>query len=145
MSEFLRSLVGRMREYARDRRGVRRRRASLRVSVSPFASGRTNGRRPLPALEGHARDISSTGLALILPAIRIGEHYLAGENRILLIVLELPSGPVQMRATSVRYERLDEGLREEGYLIGARITQMSEDHRTQFLSYLEGDAGESQR
>jgi hypothetical protein len=132
-----------MREYARDRRGVRRRRARLRVSVSPFAAG--NGRRPLPALEGHAHDVSATGLALILPAIRIGEHYLAGEDRVLLIVLELPSGPVQMRARTVRYERLDESGRVEGYLIGARITQMSEDHRAQFLSYLEGDPGERQR
>ena len=133
-----------MREYAGDRRRARRRRARLLVSVSPFASGKTNGRRPLPVLEGHAYDISSTGLAMILPAIRIGEHYLAGEDRMLLIVLELPSGPVQMRATSVRYERLDESLSDEGYLIGARITQMSEAHRTQFLSYLEGDARKSQ-
>ena len=51
----------------------------------------TNGSRRLPTLNGHTLDVSTTGLALIVPAIRIGEHYLAGADRKLHVKLELPS------------------------------------------------------
>lgn len=139
MPEFLRSIVGRLRVYAGDRRHVSRRGTHLLVTVAPEAPSRVNGRRSVPALEGYTRDISPDGLGLIVPAIRIGEHYLAGENCRLLVLLELPSGPVYIHATSVRYERLDEDKNDHGYLIGARITEMSPEHRKRFMSYLEDE------
>ena len=142
MSDLLRSIVGLFREYARNRRWAPRRRARLDLSVSPHRlSRKTDGSRPVPALAGHTEDISTSGLAFIVPAIRIGEHYLAGEDRTLVIMLELPSGPVQLRATPARYERLDESESEDGYLIGVRITHMSDEHRKRFLSFLEGGSG----
>ena len=64
-----------------------------------------------------------------MPAIRIGEHYLAGDERKLHIRLELPSGPIEMRVATVRYESLED---ESGYLIGARILEMSESDRASF-------------
>jgi hypothetical protein len=79
-------------------------------------------------LEGYTRDVSATGLALILPAIRIGEHYLIGEGRNLHLMLEFPAGPIQMDVTPVRYERLDEEM-EKGYLVGVHIAEMSDDDR----------------
>ena len=138
MSEKLRSFVGRLRGYAGDRRHARRS-AQLPLSVSIFdPNKRVNGRRALPTLEGYTKDVSPTGLALILPAIRIGGHYLVGQDRTLQIVLELPSGPVQMHAMSARYERLEENGSELGYLIGVRITKMSDQHRESLLAYLKG-------
>jgi hypothetical protein len=86
----------------------------------------------LPTLEGHTLDVSSTGLALIVPAIRIGEHYLAGSERRLHVKLELPGGPVEMIVTAVRYESLDEAQDESGYLIGARIIEMADSDRASF-------------
>ena len=68
-----------------------------------------------------------------MPAIRIGEHYLAGEDRKLHVKLELPAGPVEMRVTTVRYESLEDGT---GYLIGARILEMSESDRASFDKYV---------
>ena len=68
-----------------------------------------------------------------MPAIRIGEHYLAGDERKLHIRLELPSGPIEMRVATVRYESLDD---ESGYLIGARILEMSESDRASFDKYV---------
>ena len=68
----------------------------------------SNGARRLPSLGGHTLDISSTGLALVVPAIRIGGHYLAGDDRKLHVKLELPSGPVEMKVATVRYESLEE-------------------------------------
>jgi hypothetical protein len=90
----------------------------------------------VPALAGYTRDISATGLALIVPAIRIGEHYLAGEERRLRVVLELPSGPIDLVATPVRYEPIDEDENEQGFLIGARITEISSQDRERLTSYL---------
>ena len=93
----------------------------------------SNGSRRLPKLNGHTLDISSTGLALIVPAIRIGEHYLAGADRKLHIKLELPSGSVEMKVTTVRYESLED---ESGYLIGARILEMSDADKVSFEKYV---------
>jgi hypothetical protein len=93
----------------------------------------TNGRRRLPSLDGYTHDVSTSGLALIVPAIRIGEHYLAGNERKLYIKLELPTGPVEMKVASVRYEGLED---DSGYLIGARILEMSDPDRVSFEKYV---------
>ena len=93
----------------------------------------SNGSRRLPKLEGHTLDVSTTGLALIVPAIRIAEHYLAGDDRKLHIKLELPTGPIEMKVASVRYESLED---DSGYLIGARILEMSDADRGSFEKYV---------
>jgi hypothetical protein len=87
----------------------------------------------LPALDGYTLDVSISGLALIVPAIRIGEHYLAGSDRKLHVKLELPGGPVEMKVVTVRYEDLEEG---SGYLIGARILEISDADRASFEKYV---------
>jgi hypothetical protein len=134
MSERLRTLVGRIREFAGDRRRLRRYRARLDLTVSPSTLTKANGRRPA-SLQGYTRDISVNGLGLIVPAIRIGGRYLAGENCQLEITLELPSGPIQLIANSERYEPLED-QDELGFLIGARITNISDADRKLFLAYL---------
>jgi hypothetical protein len=93
----------------------------------------SNGARRLPTLDGHTLDVSTTGLALVVPAIRIGEHYLAGADRKLHVKLELPSGPVEMKVATVRYESLED---DTGYLIGARILELSDTDRVSFEKYV---------
>lgn len=95
----------------------------------------TNGSRRL-TLDGHTLDISTTGLALIVPAIRIGEHYLAGSDRRVYLKLQLPAGPIEMKVATVRYEALEETDEETGYLIGARIVEMADADRASFDEYL---------
>jgi len=87
----------------------------------------------LPTLDGYTLDVSVTGLALIVPAIRIGEHYLAGADRELHVKLELPSGPIEMKVATVRYESLED---DTGYLIGARILELSDSDRASFEKYV---------
>jgi PilZ domain len=136
MSEFLRTLVGRLREYAGDRRAPRRR-VRLPFTLSLHEPGKkANGGRPLPTLSGFTHDLSGTGMALIVPAIRIGGHYLAGGDRTLEVELELPLGPIHMRVTSVRYEPVDEDRSEEGYIIGVRITDMTVPDRDRLKLFL---------
>ncbi len=137
MPELIRTLVSRIREFAGDRRHMRRQRVRLEFSVAPEGS-RANGRRP-QSLKGYTRDICAKGFGLIVPAIRIGERYLAGENCRLSVTLELPSGPIEVRAIAVRYEPLEEDEIDQGYLIGVRITEMSDEHLKLYKAFLAGD------
>ena len=137
MSELPRRIVSHLRRFIGNRRRHRRVRARLSFTLNLSDPRVTsNGGRRLPTLNGHTLDISSTGLALIVPAIRIGEHYLAGSDRRLHLKLELPNGPVEMKLTTVRYESLDESQEETGYLIGARIIEMTDEDRASFDSYV---------
>jgi len=77
-------------------------------------------------------------LALIVPAIRIGHYYLAGNDRRLNLKLEIPGGPVEMQLLPVRYESLNEEEQKAGYVIGARIVEMEKEDRAQFEEYLSG-------
>ena len=134
MSELPRRIVSHLRRFIGNRRRSKRVRARLNFTLS-LADPRvnTNGSRRLPTLEGHTLDVSTTGLALVVPAIRIGEHYLAGNERKLHIRLELPNGRVEMKVASVRYESLED---ESGYIIGARIIEMSDSDRASFEKYV---------
>jgi hypothetical protein len=95
-----------------------------------------NGFRRVPPIKGHTLDVSATGLALIVPAIRIGEHYLAGTDRRLFLRLELPDGAVEITAIPVRYESLEEDPDENGYVIGAHIENVNEKDRVRFSNYV---------
>ena len=139
MSELPRRIVSQLRRFIGNRRRSKRVRARLSFTLS-LSDTRvsTNGARRLPTMDGHTLDVSTTGLALIVPAIRMGEHYLAGSDRKLHIKLQLPSGPVELKVATVRYESLDD---DSGYLIGARIIEMSDSDRTSFDKYVSKLAG----
>jgi hypothetical protein len=137
MSELPRRIVSRLRRFIGNRRRHRRVRTRLTFTLSlSDLKAHSNGARRLPTLKGHTLDISTTGLALVVPAIRIGEHYLAGSDRRLQLKLDLPNGPVEMKLAPVRYESLDESQEETGYLIGARIIEMADKDRATFDKYL---------
>ena len=140
MSELPRRIVSRLRRFIGNRRSGKRVQARLNFTLNlsdPGAS--SNGYRRLPTLNGHTLDVSATGLALVVPAIRIGEHYLAGADRKLFVKLELPGGSVEMKVATVRYETLDDG----GYVIGARIVEISETDRASFERYVLAISGKN--
>ena len=134
MSELPRRIVSQLRRFIGNRRRSKRVRTRLGFTLS-LSDPRVgmNGSRRLPTLNGHTLDVSISGLALIVPAIRIGEHYLAGADRKLHVKLELPSGPIEMKVVTVRYEDLEDG---SGYLIGARIIEISDADRASFQKYV---------
>lgn len=134
MSELPRRIVSQLRRFIGNRRRSKRVRVRLSFTLS-LSDPRVNknGSRRLPSLNGHTLDVSITGLALVVPAIRIGEHYLAGADRKLHVKLDLPSGPVEMMVVTVRYEDLEDG---SGYLIGARILEISDADQASFQKYV---------
>jgi PilZ domain-containing protein len=142
MPELIRSIASRLREFIGNRRRAPRyvthleAGLALSVSLSNAKGSAVSEGQPLK-LAGYTRDISATGLALIVPAIRIGGQYITGENRTLEIMLKLPTATIKIRATPVRYSPLEQEGTDTGYLIGAQIVHMSDQDRTHFDAYLE--------
>ena len=138
MSEYLRSIVTRLRARVADRRSAPRRPLRLPCAVfihDPKLDGAQGDRRRAPRLEAFTRDLSRTGIGLVAPAVRIGERYLTDSP--LRLVLEHPTGPLELTASAVRYEQLDEDAGERGYLFGLRITAMDDDARARYERHLD--------
>jgi len=134
--DLARSIVSRLRQFMGDRRHAKRQNTQLPFTLSIASPAKSlNGARQVASLDGHTLDLSPNGLALVVPAIRIGQHHLVGENRSLHVKLELPSGPVEMQVTPIRYETLEEHKSETGYLIGVKITKIADEDRETFNSY----------
>jgi hypothetical protein len=110
---------------------------TLRGKASvPFRLSLPGASSDVEMLEGRTRDMRATGLSLVVPDIRIGQEEIVGEDRRLRVLLELPSGPVELEVEPVRYEPLDAEETEQGYLIGARITEISDSDCVRFVKYL---------
>ena len=138
MPELLRSFTSILRTFVGNRRWAPRyhARLSFEVSIVEAKGGGVNGHRSLPTLAGHTFDLSSSGIGLIVPAIRIGEQYLTGEGRVLRLKLELGGDFIQLHVRPVRYEKLEGD--EHGYIIGAHILEIGAEERALYLRYLKG-------
>lgn len=134
MLQLIRSLEANVRKLVRSVRQSPRHGPHLPFTLTMLDQRKGHTSRHAIKLNGHTRNISETGIALIVPAIRKGDHHLAARNRRLLIVLELPTGTIRLQAAPVRYERLSNGT---GYLVGARIISMSDSDKLRFLKYLQ--------
>jgi hypothetical protein len=141
MPEFIRSIANRLREFVGNRRRAPRYQthleAGLALSVSLSGAKASAQRLEELKLAGYTRDISESGLALIVPTIRIGGQYITESHRTLQIVLKLPNGVIKLHGTPARYSPLDEDATDTGYLIGIHIERMSDDDRALFKAYLE--------
>ena len=138
MMELLRAIISRLgncRNRRADLDTGSRERDCPRVGLGEGGKASTNGRAAENA--GYTRDISESGLALIVPAIRIGGQYLTTQDLTLEITLTLPSGSVKLQATPVRYSPLDNDENNVGHVIGVQITKMSEPDREHYNAYLE--------
>jgi hypothetical protein len=134
MPERFRSITNRLREFVADRRRAARHRVRLPVVVSLM-----NVRvLATPAtLSGHTHDVSADGLGLVLPAIRIGDRYLVGEDHTLRVTLKLPGAHARLYARPVRYERLEDDQPDKGFLIGLRLTETHDPDYAAFGEYLQ--------
>lgn len=96
------------------------------------AENSQTGVQHMRAVAGHTVNLSTIGLAVMLHAQNIDPQYLTGGENSMSIELDLPSGvSIEIEAMPVRYEK-----RDDGYLIGARITDISERDRELYDEYL---------
>lgn len=87
-----------------------------------------------PVMRGHTRDLSGIGAAVVLPGCRIGEYDLTAPGQGLWLKLQLPAGPVVIRAACVRHEQLQAA--DGKLLIGAHIRKIGERDAARLQDYL---------
>jgi hypothetical protein len=86
---------------------------------------------------GRARDVSQSGMAIVLPPDDdCGE--LVGERRSLLAVVSLPSGVIRFTAAPAYCRPPGEGQTGHGYVVGVHITEISEHPQSLLDEYLNG-------
>ena len=133
-----------LRDYVTERRNARRRNARFAAripfNVSVVAAKREGGAsaslKPPASLAGRTRDLGEHDLNLVVPAIRIGSDYLTLKENKLSVALELPGGAVTLIVTPARFEQLEREGAGEGYLVGVRIEEMSDDDRARYTAHL---------
>jgi hypothetical protein len=105
-----------------------------------FEPDRATGSLKMPMeslfMTGETKDMSKTGIGFHVAAIRIHENYLVGGGRILNAELDLPGGKIQMQIVGMRYEDVGQHLSTSRFLVGARITQMSDENREAYEYFL---------
>ena len=136
MPELFRSVVSRMRSYVNDRRQSPRLGVRLLFTVSIRRATNGNGNNRKKVMHGHTRDISRSGLALLVPQAHLDGHHLAAAGGDIEVNLELPGGPISMMVGARRYEQLEKSELGCNYLIGARIVQIDDDDRARYLSFV---------
>ncbi|HEX8144575.1 MAG TPA: PilZ domain-containing protein [Pyrinomonadaceae bacterium] len=146
MATLIQHLATRLRAWVGNRRRAGRHEAELEAQVSarllvgislPDAQEKPLASRPPMQLIGSTRNISETGLAIVVPSLRVGSSLITEENCALRIMLDIyPAGLVEMDAIAVHHRRFGEKEKEVGYLVGVRVTGMSEDDRLRYLEYL---------
>lgn len=87
-------------------------------------------------LSGETVDLSETGIAFLVSAIRIKEKYLVGQDRVLNVELELAGKKVRMQVLGKRYEPVGIHDSSERYLVGAAITHMTSDDAQKYEYFL---------
>lgn len=85
---------------------------------------------------GETIDLSRTGIAFLVPAIRIKEKYLAGHGRDLNVEIDLPNGKVYLRVVGCRYERVGLHASTERFLVGAQIDSLEGQDKETYETFL---------
>jgi hypothetical protein len=151
-ANLIQRLTARLRRFVKGRHRVLKRQdrfeARLPFVVTLAGSGRDSGKRAhgrLPALVGFTRNLSETGLTLLLPSVRIGDAYITDAESRLEIKLELIDGPVMIRTAPVRFEQLPRREAGCGYLLAVRIEGFIEGERERYVAYLKGGGTDGRR
>ena len=85
---------------------------------------------------GETYDISRSGIAFLVPSIRIKEKYLVGHERTLNIEMELPTGKVHMQVLGKRYEKVGLHISTERFLVGAHIMALAGVDKEHYETFL---------
>ena len=138
MIEMIRSLGGNVRNFLRYLRPTAPRfksRIAIKVSLLDYTLSKWRG--SIPIMDGQTYNLSSTGLALILPEITLGGRSLVVEGTTLLVVLDLPSGIARFQAKPIHFRHADKYVRNSGYIVGIQITQIDDESNRRYQKFVE--------
>ena len=85
---------------------------------------------------GETSDLSRTGIAFIVPSIRVKEKYLVNQERKLNVEIDLPNGKVFMRMIGRRYEKVGLHVSTERFMIGAQILEIPAEDKEIYETFL---------
>lgn len=136
MAIKIESLTARLRMYVGNRRAAPRYTTHLEkaLTVHIYLSRPGTGGTAAPRLVGFTRDVSETGLGVVIPDIRLSGRQLVSPDRTLHVLVGIPSGAVAMTASAVRYAEADEGT--GGYLVGLHIAEMEPRDRALYAKFI---------
>lgn len=138
MEKSIRRLASELNGFILSRLTAPRKKLCVPVSVS-LDEGSAKGVKL--SVAGETKDLSKSGIAFFAPCVRLGDKYLVGENRLLLVEMNLPNGKIKMRVRAVRYEQIGIHDSTAKYMIGAQIDSISDADRILYEEYLRfGDA-----
>jgi hypothetical protein len=136
---MLRELITRFNRSLSERMVSSRRphRAPVKIWFDPEA----NTERALEAARsacilGETVDLSRTGIAFLVPVIRLKDKYLVGHERNLNVEIDLPTGKVYMRVVGRRYEKVGIHISMERFLVGAHIISIQGADKESYEAYL---------
>jgi hypothetical protein len=134
-------LLGRLRGVVGDRRRASRYPVRLFFSVSVLAGDESQQQQEElspQTLVGRTRNLSESGVGFVVPSLFLGTGCLNDEGSTLRLMLDLPSGKIEIYVEPVRSQQLGESDEGSGHFVGARITHMSDAARARYISYLRG-------
>ena len=138
MRKLTNSIMGRVYSFLSNNVHARRYDMRLPLSVSLLDSRRAAVRMHASStMSGYLRDISKTGLSLVVPSLRFGNNFLVSGHYPLRVMVELPNGVVNIHIAPVRYDKLHEKQADRRYLIGARIMKMTDSDRRNLSQYMQ--------
>jgi hypothetical protein len=89
---------------------------------------------------GETEDISRTGIGILMQSIRLKEKYLAGQERILNLDIDLPNGKVHVRGIGRRYAKVGHEVSVERFLVGVEIVEFGEGSQEIYEAFLRNGA-----
>jgi hypothetical protein len=151
-TRLIKTAIARLGRLVKGRRRILKRGdrfdARLHFIVTLAATRKDQARRAtngLPSLVGFTRNLSETGLTLLLPSVRIGDAYITDAENCLEIKLELPLGPVVILAAPVRFEQLPKREAGCGYLLAVCIVSADGAERERYIAYVRTGGVEERR
>jgi len=136
---MIRKLVSKFNKSITERVVSPRKKYEVPIKIW-FEPERMTGRLKMPVenlvMTGETKDLSRSGVGFIVGAIRIQENYLVGGGRILNAELDLPSGKIQMQIVGTRYEEVGQHISTARFLVGAKITKISDEDREAYEYFL---------
>jgi PilZ domain-containing protein len=125
-----------MKTTEQSRRAYRRRAVQLEVKIifRPPKSFTTAGDAGRLSLVGRTRNISETGMALLVSARNI-DRYLNAKENAFDVELRLPDGAVTLEVTPVYFKKTLTGT-VATYLIGSRFSKARKQEHTRLITFL---------
>ena len=140
MSDLFRAITERLRSFGKEKRSAPRYTTHLEeqlvVTILLSNIGRRKEHERVPMIAGFTRDISESGLGIVVGQLNIAGRSILKAERALVVRLGLPTGAIEMRAKAVRHAELEEAGSGKKYLIGMQIEEMSNRDRQAYMGYL---------